>query len=247
MTPDPVWIVPDWPAPAQVRAISTSRRGGVSLPPFDTFNLGDHVGDCATAVAQNRHFLRKRLQLPSSPFWLRQVHGIEVVDVGDPLNRPVADASYSRTPGEVCCVVTADCLPLLLCSEEGQWVAAVHAGWRSLADGIVEATVRKMAQPADRLMAWLGPAIGPDVFEVGEEVRQRFLAKQPEADVAFRRSAPKRWLADIYLLARQRLQRLGVQNIYGGQWCTYCEAEHFFSYRRDGVTGRMATLIWIEQ
>ncbi len=239
------WIVPEWPAPAAVKAVSTSRQGGSSQPPYEWLNLGDHVGDCAQRVAENRHRLVQALQLPAPPIWLNQVHGVDVVEASQVLNTPAADASYTRKPGVVCCVMTADCLPLLLCDRGGQVVAALHAGWRGLADGVIEACVARMGRPAAELMAWLGPAIGPRAFEVGGEVRQRFLACDPAAAAAFEPTLAGRWLADIYLLARQRLQRAGVEEVYGGQRCTYEERDHFFSYRRDGVTGRMASLIWI--
>lgn len=238
------FIVPDWPAPAAVRAISTSRRGGASQAPYDQLNLGDHVGDQPEAVATNRDLLRRSLQLANEPLWLQQVHGIDAVDASHATSS-CADASYSRAVGQVCVVMTADCLPLLLCDREASVVAAVHAGWRGLVAGVIENTVDKMGIAPDRLLVWLGPAIGPSAFEVGDEVKAAFEAHQSQAAQAFTVSEGGRWLADIYQLARLRLQAIGVEAIYGGEFCTYSESERFYSYRRDGVTGRMASLIWL--
>jgi len=246
-------IIPDWPAPANVRALQTTRDGGVSVGAYATLNLGDHVGDDPVAVARNRALLRATL--PADPVWLKQVHGNIVVDADHTVGVPDADAALSRQPGKVCAVMTADCLPLLLCDEAGTVVAAAHAGWRGLAGGVVEATVKAMDVAPDRLLIWLGPAIGPQAFEVGEEVRQAFMAHDPEAAKAFvsspvlstQHSVPgaTKWLADIYLLARQHLALLGVGRVYGGGLCTYTDAERFYSYRRDQATGRMASLIWL--
>ena len=236
-------ITPDWPAPANVRALQTTRKGGVSDSPYASFNLGSHVGDNPLAVSRNRMLLAPLL--PSEPVWLNQVHGITVADAGRAGCLPEADASVSTHPGAVCVVMTADCLPILLCDEQGSVVGAAHAGWRGLCDGVIEATVSAMNVPAPTLMAWLGPAIGPTVFEVGDEVRTAFVAKQPQAAKAFVAAAEGKWMTDIYQLARLRLQALGIHRIYGGDLCTYSDAERFYSYRRDGVTGRMATFIWI--
>lgn len=236
-------ITPDWPAPANVRALQTTRKGGVSDSPYASFNLGSHVGDNPLAVSRNRMLLAPLL--PSEPVWLNQVHGITVADAGRAGCLPEADASVSTHPGAVCVVMTADCLPILLCDEQGSVVGAAHAGWRGLCDGVIEATVSAMNVPAPTLMAWLGPAIGSTVFEVGDEVRTAFVAKQPQAAKAFVAAAEGKWMADIYQLARLRLQALGIHRIYGGDLCTYSDAERFYSYRRDGVTGRMATFIWI--
>lgn len=241
---DTGWIVPDWPAPPSVRAGITTRHGGVSLPPYATLNLGDHVGDKPEAVRENRQRLRRQQQLPSEPVWLRQVHGVTVVDAATAHEAPEADASFTTHANIVCAVMTADCLPLLLCNRRGSVVAAAHAGWRGLLDGVIEATVLRMNVAADDLLVWLGPAIGPDAFEVGDEVRDAFIAHDAAASAAFKPSANGRWLANIYQLARQRLGRLGVTAIYGGQCCTWSDAERFYSYRREGVTGRMASLIW---
>lgn len=236
-------LIPDWPAPANVRALQTTRQGGFSVAPYDTLNLGDHVGDEPLIVARNR--MQLNALLPSEPVWLKQVHGTTVVDtVVAGCGVPVADACLARNAGTVCVVMTADCLPLLLCDEAGTVVAAVHAGWRGLCDGVIEATVRAMGVPAQQVMAWLGPAIGPQAFEVGGEVRAAFIAQQPQAAVAFTARGDK-FLADLFMLARQRLQALGVTRIHGGGVCTYSDRERFFSYRRDGVTGRMGSFIWL--
>jgi len=275
----PDWIVPDWPAPARVRALVTSRAGGVSVPPYASMNPAAHVGDAPAAVAENRRILRQAL--PSEPLWLNQVHGTRVVEVALPPSQsprsemkgtvgelaeppptdlfqrgeitPEADASVTRQPGLVCAVLTADCLPVLFCDDAGQVVAAAHAGWRGLASGVLEATVRAMGVAPERMLAWLGPAIGPGGFEVGEEVRQAFVAGNPLAGIAFRPAlpgaldeAPRKWLADLSMLARIRLAGIGVERVYADASCTFTDARRFFSYRRDGRTGRMASLIWFE-
>lgn len=238
------WIVPDWPAPKGVRALSTTRFGGVSQPPYDSLNLGDHVGDSPVHVAENR--ARVAAHLPAPPLWLSQVHGVRVVDTALAADGEPADAAFARTRGRVCAVMTADCLPVLFCHQGGQVVAAAHAGWRGLAGGVLEATLAAMAVPGDEVMAWLGPAIGPNAFEVGEEVRAAFVASHPAAASAFVARTEGKWLADLYVLARLRLRECGVAAIYGGDRCTLTEAEHFFSHRRDRLTGRMASLIWLE-
>jgi polyphenol oxidase len=240
MTP----IVPDWPAPPGVSALVTTRQGGVSTGAYASFNLAAHVGDDPVSVRRNREILRAAL--PSEPVWLDQRHTATVADAeAGPCG--VADASVSRTPGTVCAVLTADCLPVLLCDEAGSWVAAAHAGWRGLAAGIVEATVaRSPALPA-RLIAWLGPAIGPRRYEVGDDVRAAFVRGDPAATDAFAPSPGGRWMADLYALARRRLAAAGVRRVHGGELCTASDAGRFYSFRRDGVTGRMATLIWLER
>ena len=238
------WWVPDWPAPPAVRALVTTRRGGVSEAPWDGFNLGMHVGDDPVAVIENRRCLRAAL--PAEPVWLEQVHGIEVVRAERGSAR--ADASVAREPGTVCAIMTADCLPVLLCDTGGTVVAAAHAGWRGLVDGVLENTVRTMAVRADCVVAWLGPAIGPEAFEVGEEVRERFVTADPGAAGAFRPAEKTgKWMGDLFALARQRLERAGVTMIHGGGQCTVSDPERFYSYRRDGVTGRFASLIWLEK
>lgn len=235
-------IQPDWPAPSRVRACMTTREGGVSQPPWASFNLGDHVGDDPAHVAANRARLRE--SLPAEPGWLRQVHSARVVELGREQN-PEADASFTREAGQVCAVLTADCLPVLFCDRAGSVVAAAHAGWRGLANGVLEATVAAMGVAPGEVLAWMGAAIGPRAFEVGEEVREAFITRHPEAAAAFAPHAPGKWLADLYALARIRLGSVGVRSIYGGGRCTLTEAETFYSYRRDGVTGRMAALVWL--
>lgn len=250
----PEHIRPQWRAPARVGSLSTTRCGGVSAAPYDDgkagggLNLGTHVGDIAESVARNRSLLRTFL--PSDPTWLSQVHGTTVVDaatVGDMV--PDADACISSTPGVVCVIQTADCLPVLLCDSDARVVGAAHAGWRGLANGILEKTVALMGDAgAGSLMAWLGPAIGPDTFEVGQDVFDAFVIPDPEAAAAFRRIEGKagKYLANIYALARRRLAKAGVTEITGGDLCTVSEPDRFYSFRRDGVTGRMASLIWLE-
>lgn len=236
------FLFPDWPAPACVHAATTLRTGGVSRGPYTSLNPALHVGDDREAVMQNRRLIRDRLALPSEPVWLEQIHGNKVVKAGPMSGVPQADASYTGEPGVVCAVLTADCLPLLLCSMDGVLVAAVHAGWRGLLDGVIRNTVAALDRTD--LLAWLGPAIGPDRFEVGEEVRAAFMQKSSAFAEAFKPQANGKWLADIYRLARIDLNMLGVTNIYGGRFCTVTEQDRFYSYRRDTVTGRMATLIW---
>lgn len=252
------WLVPDWPAPPWVRAAATTRRGGVSLGAYAGFNLGDHVGDDPARVRANRQLLRAALGLPAEPVWLRQVHGCAVACAatggesgeatgGEPGGAACeADAAVAIGPGSVCAVLTADCLPLLLTDRAGTRVAAIHAGWRGLVAGVIEAAVARLAAPPGDVLAWLGPAIGAAAFEVGGEVRARFIAADPRAAAAFAPVGGDKWLADLYLLARQRLAALGVAGIWGGDRCTYRDPERFYSYRRDGVTGRMASLIWLE-
>ena len=236
----------DWPAPANVRALSTTRVDGVSEGPFASLNLATHVGDHPEAVAHNRGRLSSELGLPSEPGWLTQVHGSGVARVGEDAPGCEADAAVGDSSGMVCAVVTADCLPVLLCDTRGSRVAAVHAGWRGLAAGVIESAVQRMGVAPVDLMGWLGPAIGPDAFEVGDEVRARFLEIDASADGAFRVSPNGRWLADLYELARRRMEQIGIESVYGGGYCTFSEPRRFFSYRRDGVTGRMASLIWLD-
>jgi YfiH family protein len=244
MTPED-WIVPDWPAPPAVQAVVTSRHGGVSRGTYASMNPADHVGDDPAAVAANRQRLEQRLRLPAAPAWLQQVHGTRVVDAASVHGNEQADAAWTCQPGIVCAVLTADCLPLLLCDRAGCCVAAAHAGWRGLAAGVIEQTVAAMGLPGSELLAWLGPAIGPAAYQVGSEVRDSFMAHDPQAAAAFSRGPEGSWWADLYCLARQRLADCGVHAVSGGEHCTYTESERFFSYRRDGVTGRIASLIWL--
>ncbi|APZ42901.1 peptidoglycan editing factor PgeF [Acidihalobacter ferrooxydans] len=242
-----IWLRPDWPASTPVRAWCTTRVGGVSVGPYASLNLGSHVGDDPAAVAENRQRLCANGGLPAAPVWLNQVHGIKVARIDAHTASGVdADASMTRVPGAVCAVLTADCLPVLFCDRAGTRVAAAHAGWRGLAAGVLEAAVTALATPPENLLVWLGPAIGPDAFEVGEEVRAAFVAHDAAAATAFSASPDGRWLADLYALARLRLAAVGVDAVHGGGWCTYTDAARFYSYRRDGVTGRMASLVWLE-
>ena len=236
-------IFPDWPAPSNVKALQTTRAGGCSKSPYDGLNLGDHVGDEPLVVAANRQLLNRFV--PTEPVWMRQVHGIGVIDAAAASCLPEADAAFARTTDTVCCVMTADCLPILLCNSDGSTVAAVHAGWRGLLQGVIEAAVSSMQSPAPDLMAWLGPAIGPQAFVVGDEVRASFVSADVNSAHAFTARENGKWLADIYLLAKQRLEAAGVLRIYGGDLCTYSDEQRFYSYRRDQVTGRMASMIWI--
>ena len=238
-------IQADWPAPPNVRAFTTTRNGGFSQGPWSSLNLGTNCGDDPRRIEKNRRSLSKLL--PSEPRWLNQVHGTNVVG-WDKANDPgiKADAIIASQTGQVCAVLTADCLPVLFCNQAGSHIAAAHAGWRGLAAGVLQATVLAMeCKPAD-LMAWLGPAIGPQAFEVGKDVYDAFVNQNPENTTAFIPHGD-RWLADLYQLARLALGEVGISQVLGGGYCTYSEPDKFFSYRRDGVTGRMASLIWIEK
>ncbi len=238
-------IIPNWPAPDRVHAVSTTRPGGISPPPWASLNLAEHVGDDPAHVAENRRRLAAMAGFPAEPAWLEQVHGITVV-AAETVTVPVAaDAAFTREPCRPCVVMTADCLPVLLCDRAGTIVAAAHAGWRGLAGGVIAATIARMATPPGELLAWLGPAIGSEAFEVGDEVRAAFLALDAGNIDSFRPSPTGRWLADLYELARRQLTGLGVSAVYGGDFCTFSEPERFFSYRRENYTGRMATLIWL--
>lgn len=237
-------FVPDWAVPANVKALQTTRNGGVSTMPWASFNLGDHVGDDPAAVVANRQVLRAAL--PGEPCWLRQVHGIVAVDADRRPKTGEADAAFARRPGTVCVVMTADCLPVLLCDRRGSVVAAAHAGWRGLLYGVLESAVAAMAVAPGELLAWLGPAIGPRCFEVGAEVRDAFVARNGSARSAFVAAGHDKWLCDITLLARQRLGQAGVGTISGGGECTFSDSGRYYSYRRDRTTGRMASLIWLD-
>ena len=238
------FIIPEWPAVEHVRALVTTRTGGVSQGAYNSFNRAAHVEDDPLAVEQNRQLLMQALQLPSEPVWLNQVHGVTVINAADK-NHPDADAAYTELKNTVCTVMTADCLPVLFCNRTGTRVAAAHAGWRGLEAGVLEATVEALGEAPENLHAWLGPAIGPAHFEVGDEVKLAFERHLPEAAEAFVATRPGHWLADIYLLARQRLHHQGIASVSGGGLCTYEDAQRFYSYRRDGKTGRMASLIWM--
>ena len=239
----------DWPAPPGVAAFTTLRHGaGLSKPPFDHFNLGTRAGDDADSVRRNRIELVERFGLPSPPRWLRQVHGTTVVvepahASGD--DEPEADAAVTRTPGTVLAILTADCLPVVLAARDGSEVAAAHAGWRGVAAGVLEATVAAMQASADGIVAWLGPAAGPDAYEVGQDVFDAFTARDPGAGDAFAATRPGHWRVDLYALARQRLARAGVRDVHGSGLCTISDPARFFSHRRDQRGGRMATLAWL--
>ena len=239
-------IIPNWPAPANVKALQTTRVGGISLAPYNSLNLGSHVKDDPLHVAHNRQLLSEFL--PSEPVWLNQVHGINVVDAAQTNCVPDADASFSTRKNVVCVTMTADCLPILICDTAGTLVTSIHAGWRGLCDGIIEATIAKMGVDSSQLMAWLGPAIGPNAFEVGVEVHAQFIAQDGQSETAFKPHGGK-YLCNIYQIAAQRLNNCGLNQIYGGgidtDFCTFTQNDQFYSYRRDGVTGRMATLIWL--
>jgi len=245
-------IQADWPAPANIHAVVTTRSGGVSTSPWDSLNLGTHVGDDPVHVAENRQRLLRALRNTAfceTPQWLNQVHGVCVTDAEPEAKKrgyfvPDADAVMTTAAALPCVVMTADCLPVFFCDSKGRRVAVAHAGWRGLCDGVLEATVKKFPVPGD-VLAWLGPAIGPEKFEVGAEVREAFLQRDDAVENAFMPSPNKgRWLADIYALARQRLMMSGVQSVHGGGFCTMTDSARFFSYRRDGRTGRMAAVIW---
>ena len=238
-------LPPDWEAPAGVRAAFTLRAGGVSVAPYDSLNLGAHVGDAPAAVAENRQRVHALLGLPAEPIWLQQVHGVEVLDLDAVGTSPTADAAVTRRAGRVCVIQVADCMPVLFAARDGSAVGAAHAGWRGLAGGVLEATVRKLGVAPDQLLAWLGPAISQEHFEVGDDVRDAFVSHDASAAMAFVANPRGRWQCDLYALARRRLAALGVQNVSGGGWCTFADAGRFFSYRRDGQCGRMAALIWM--
>lgn len=240
------WLTPDWPAPPGVRALSTWRRGGISTGKYESLNLGSHVGDEGTAVAGNRRRLQVAAGLPAEPCWLRQVHGTEVANLD--LDAPLTgqDASFTRKHGRICAILSADCLPILIAAADGSVIGAAHAGWRGLSTGVLAAAVRAIGADPAALIAWIGPCIGPGVYEVGPEVREAVLARMPGAASAFRINAHARFMADLPLIARLQLQDLGLRRIYGGSVCTYADKERYFSHRRDGQTGRQATLIWLE-
>jgi YfiH family protein len=249
--PAPIFLVPDWPVLGRVKALTTTRQGGVSIGPYGLaghrpggLNLGDHVGDDAKAVEHNRALLPG-----PPPLWLRQGHGDAVVDVGQTQVSPEADAAIATEPGRACAVLTADCLPVLFADRQGRCVGAAHAGWRGLSLGVLEKTVGALraAVPDAELCAFLGPAIGPDSYEVGAEVAQLFLRHDAAAAHALRAGERSgQFFLDLYALARLRLHHLGISDVYGGERDTLIEAEVFYSFRRDGLSGRMASLVWLE-
>jgi len=240
-------IAPHWSAPSSVRAAFTLRKGGIGRGPFESLNLGTHVGDNPAAVAENRRRVQMTLSLPNEPAWLEQTHGTKVLNLDHAASEKPwrADAAITATPGRVCVIQVADCMPVLFAARNGAAVGAAHAGWRGLAGGILEATLRAMPVPPSQLMAWLGPAIGRSHFEVGDEVRAAFLLQDDRAATAFTANPRGRWQCDLSTLARLRLKTLGVPLVTGGECCTYSDPERFFSYRRDGRCGRMAAFIWL--
>ncbi|RDI48794.1 peptidoglycan editing factor PgeF [Aquicella lusitana] len=234
------FIQPDWPVPASVKAYTTVRDSWGERQPYHDMHPGFYAG----SENENQR-LKTLLQLPSEPVWITQTHSNVAIAATPENSKKEADATFTDQPGQVCAILTADCLPVLVCNKQGSHVAAIHAGWRGLASGIIEATLKAMRQPAADLLVWLGPAIGPQKFEVGQDVYDAFVQKHPESAAAFLPQRPGKWLADLYTLARIRLRHQGVTQIYGGDFCTYTQADLFFSYRRDkGKTGRMASLIW---
>lgn len=241
-SPDHDWILPDWPCSPTIRSLITTRSGGISTGQYASMNLGDTVGDDPEHVRENRR--RLCLHLPSAPRWLQQIHGDAVVEADTVTDLPLADASFTLKTDIVCAIRVADCLPILLCDRNATSVGAIHAGWRGLCGGVIENTVGSMKVPPDELMAYLGPAIGPGAFEVGEDVYSAFVDHDARAAAAFRSHKPGKWFADLFLLARQRLNNAGVEAIFGGTLCTYSDPAHFFSHRRDKPGGRMAALIW---
>lgn len=240
----PEFLFANWPAPANIHALTTTRIGGMSVGDYHGFNLADHVDDNIEHVKQNRRLLSQSLNI-EEPVWLKQVHGVQVADVATAQHHAEADAIISTVTDRVCAVLTADCLPLLFCNEAGTKVAAAHAGWRGLANGVIENTVDLLQENNKNIMVWLGPAIGPACFEVGRDVYDAFVSDDETASSAFTQTDNKHFLADIYSLARLRLKRLGIEKVYGGGLCTYTDEERFYSFRKNKITGRMASMIWM--
>lgn len=245
--PSPGFIRPDWPAPANVHALTTLRTGGYSSGAYASFNLAAHTDDDPDAVQGNRRLLREFFRLPDEPVWLQQVHSKRIVSAEAGAAGSEADGSWSDIAGKVCVVMTADCLPVLVCDRRGSKVAAAHAGWRGLHAGVVSQAVRMLETDPEDLLVWLGPAIGPQAFEVGREVLQAFIDKNSLNGTAFRQRDDRHWLCDLYELARIELSMLGITSVFGGTECTFSDESRFYSYRRDGKTGRMASLIWLGQ
>lgn len=241
------YLKPDWPAPPSIKAFTTTRKFGHSKAPYDKFNLADHVEDDPEAVKKNRQQLREELALPTQPLWIHQVHGTKVISLDEVHDSsPEADAVITQSPHRVCAVLTADCLPILLCNSEGNEVGAIHAGWKGLLAGVIDSTLEALNTPNEQLMVWLGPAIGPDAFEVDAEIRDAYMKRNLNNQSAFKEKEGH-WHGDIYQLAKINLLQLGVHQVYGGNFCTYTDEQRFYSFRRSkGVTGRMASIIWIE-
>jgi YfiH family protein len=241
----PGFIRPAWPAPANVHALVTLRTGGYSSGPYTSFNLAAHTADDPATVHRNRALLREYFSLPAEPVWLQQVHSNRIINAERDAAGFEADGSWTSKTGIVCAVMTADCLPVLICNQQGNKVAAAHAGWRGLHAGVVTNAVSMLESEPAELMAWFGPAIGPQAFEVGVEVMRAFTDKNDENTAAFRQVDDRHWLCDLYALARIELYNLGITSVYGGTECTFTDEQRFFSYRRDGDTGRMTSLIWL--
>ena len=244
---NPDCVLPDWPVPAKVKAFTTTRQGGVSQPPFDSMNLGLHVGDDKASVNENRRLLQHTLGLPSQPHWLKQTHSIDICDLKQPgHDAQIGDGAYTQLAGTVLAVLTADCLPVVISDSSGTQLAVVHAGWRGLANGIISSVMTRF-NTSDGIHAWLGPAIGAKRFEVGEDVLDAFTRhRKGNADYFAPLNKPGKYLADLYALARSELMRLGCASVSGGEHCTYIEEKLFYSHRRDGAdSGRMATIAWI--
>jgi YfiH family protein len=237
------WIKPDWPLPPHVHAAVTLRSGGFSVSGYASLNPASHVNDEPEHVLANRQLIKQMLHLPTEPVWLQQVHGVQVVKADQVVGVPEADASYTDQAGIVCSVMTADCLPVLFCGDNGEVLAAAHAGWRGLQAGVIKNTL--LAMKCSQISVWLGPAIGPDNFEVGDDVLNAFVTQIPKAENAFNAKSPGKWLANIYQLARLQLAELGIDQVFGCEYCTFADPQRFYSYLRDGAaTGRMASLIW---
>ena len=247
MKPEPSikFIQAKWNAPPQVKALCTTRNGGFSQHPYDSLNLAAHVGDDDQSVSRNRQVVCDSLQLPAEPCWLEQTHGARVVNLESESNR-LADAAIARQPNTVAVVMTADCLPILLCNRSGTEVATIHAGWRGLVDGVIEATVNDMNSPPDQLLAWIGPGISQQCFEVGNQVRELFVARNTADESHFVASRPEHWLCDLYGLATDTMSRLEVAEISRSEYCSFSDKSDYFSYRRNALTGRMASMIWID-
>ncbi len=240
-------VKPDWPAPANVQAFATTRLGGVSQGAYASFNLGAHVGDESSAVNANRERLRQAFKLPTEPCWLTQVHGVRVVEANAENTGAEADVAFVRSAGTVCAILTADCVPILFCNRAGTEIAAAHGGWRGLASGVIQTTVAALTSPPNELMAWLGPAISAKNYRVGEEVHAAISNCIADLDSVLEPFGTDQWNADLYGLARQILRGLGVTAVFGGYYCTYARQDLFYSFRRDGVTGRMASVIWLTE
>lgn len=238
-------IKPDWPAPTSVHACTTLRMGGYSEAPFNALNMSVNAGDNLENVLSNRFLVMEALSLPSEPTWLKQVHDNRVICLDGFNDSNEADGSFAKTPNKVCVVLTADCLPVLITNRSGSFVCALHAGWRGLARGIIAQAIKALKRGDDELLVWLGPAIGPKAFEVGPEVRDEFLQLDPDLNSAFTQSVGDRWLADIYAIARTQLTKLGIDQIYSGNYCTYSDPKRFYSYRRDKIKAAMASMIWM--